>query len=127
MVLMSRMMTCHRVRLSHNADAAAYGTIYAKDPNGGWGTSCDTTPLSDSDNWPAVQAEWAHTPTAGAGVTAALTVYEHTDGKFYLRIGGCIAYHYTSNTDASPVQAVGQYWPLIVPTGARQTTVPGCS
>ena len=73
----------------------------------------------------AVQAADAQTPTAGVGVTATLATVTH-GGKFYLTIGGCLAYHYYLNTGATDHGAVGPTWPLFKHDGAPHTQVPGC-
>ncbi|MGZ0214320.1 MAG: hypothetical protein ACKVI4_17710, partial [Actinomycetales bacterium] len=109
-------------------DSTAFGTLYAYDSVGSGGSNCATTPVT-SGNWAFVETEWAHAPTAGAGVAATLGVLAHSDGKFYLTVGatGCVAYHWLSNTAAAPVGAASQYWPAYAPDGSFITTTPTCA
>ena len=103
-----------------NADAPAYGLLYAKDLSGGGGTGmCDQTGDHESVAWPLVEVDWIHSPVAGAGVTATLgTLVKGSD--VHLTINNCVAYHYINAADVGTALAgITQYWPVFKPDGTR--------
>ena len=103
-----------------NADAPAYGLLYARDTQslGGAGT-CDQLAAHESSSYPLVEVDWIHAPVSGAGLTATLGT--HVDGaKVYLTVNNCVAYHHATATDVTTaLAAINQNHPIFKPDGTR--------
>ena len=65
-------------------------------------------------------------PTAGTGVTGALTTFARADGAMQVAINGLPLYYYAADTKAGDTtgQGVGGKWFVASPTGAAPLAVP---
>jgi len=74
--------------------------------------------------FPPVTLEHAqHVITWSTEVTADITTFEHSDGVFYVRVQGCVAYQYTQDTDAQPYQGISLESPIVMSHGYAQTSI----
>jgi len=89
------------------------------------GEPCDTVPnAAIVGAFPPVTLEHAqHVITWSTEVTADITTFEHSDGVFYVRVQGCVAYQYTQDTDAQPYQGISLESPIVMSHGYAQTSI----
>lgn len=103
------------------------GTLYIKDADGAGSGGCVTDYASYSANWPPVTSNSSTVPALPDGVTATPTMWLGPDGYYYLRINGCIAYYYSSNTATAWWQGISAVWPIVETDGTTQAAAPVCS
>jgi predicted lipoprotein with Yx(FWY)xxD motif len=81
--------------------------------------SANTSVCTDTcaGNWPPLIVAAGVTPTAGAGVTGALSTFSRADGTHQVAYGGKPLYYFASDTSAGDTngQGIGGFWFVATP------------
>lgn len=90
--------------------------LFTSDPAGGTATACLEACAAA---WPPVLVPDASEPTAGAGLTGALTTFERPDGGRQVAYAGHPLYFFAQDTAPGDTtgQGVGGVWFLVTPAG----------